>query len=159
MTQRIECTVNGEARTIVSPPERPLLDVLREDLGLTGSKYGCGEGRCRSCTVLLDGRPVTSCNTEARKAEGAAVVTIEGLGSGGELHPIQQAFVDEGAMQCGFCVPGMIMTAEALLRTKPDPTVDEIDEWMNGNVCRCCGYPRIVAAIQRAAKALAGAAS
>lgn len=145
-------TVNGDVRTVTTDPERPLLDVLREDLGLTGTKYGCGEGECRACTVLLDGRPVTSCNTPVQKADGKRIVTIEGLAENGALHPVQQAILDEGAMQCGYCVPGMVLTAVALLDTNPDPSDAEIVEWMNGNVCRCCGYPKIVAAIRRAAK-------
>lgn len=145
-------TVNGDVRTVTTDPERPLLDVLREDLGLTGTKYGCGEGECRACTVLLDGRPVTSCNTPVQKADGKRIVTIEGLAENGALHPVQQAILDEDAMQCGYCVPGMVLTAVALLDTNPDPSDAEIVEWMNGNVCRCCGYPKIVAAIRRAAK-------
>lgn len=152
MNAAITMTVNGEVRTVTTEPERPLLDVLREDLGLTGTKYGCGEGECRACTVLLDGRPVTSCNTPVQKADGKRIVTIEGLAENGALHPVQQAILDEGAMQCGYCVPGMVLTAVALLETNPDPSDAEIVEWMNGNVCRCCGYPKIVAAIRRAAK-------
>lgn len=152
MNAAITMTVNGDVRTVTTDPERPLLDVLREDLGLTGTKYGCGEGECRACTVLLDGRPVTSCNTPVQKADGKRIVTIEGLAENGALHPVQQAILDEGAMQCGYCVPGMVLTAVALLDTNPDPSDAEIVEWMNGNVCRCCGYPKIVAAIRRAAK-------
>ena len=146
---------NGTPRTVISEPERPLLEVLREDLGLTGVKYGCGEGQCRACTVLLDGKPVASCLTPLRAAEGKTITTIEGLASGDRLHPVQQAFLDEGAMQCGYCVPGMILTAAALLKKNPRPSEAEIVEGMNGNLCRCNGYPRIVAAIRRAAERMA----
>jgi aerobic-type carbon monoxide dehydrogenase small subunit (CoxS/CutS family) len=145
-------TVNGAARTVDTEPERPLLEVLREDLDLTGTKYGCGEGQCRACTVLLDGRPVASCVTPVRNAEGKTVTTIEGLAAGGKLSRVQQAFVDEGAMQCGYCVPGMVLTATALLERTPRPTDEQIVTAMNGNLCRCSGYPRIVAAVRRAAQ-------
>jgi aerobic-type carbon monoxide dehydrogenase small subunit (CoxS/CutS family) len=148
---RLELTVNGASRTIVTDPGRPLLDVLREDLGLTGTKYGCGEGQCRACTVLVGGRPALSCLTPVSRAAGASIVTIEGLAAGGVLHPVQQAFLEEGAMQCGYCVPGMILTAVALLEANPNPTADQIVAAMNGNLCRCCGYPRIIAALRRAA--------
>lgn len=154
METTVSLSVNGEARTITSDPDRPLLEVLREDLGLIGPKYGCGEGRCRSCTVLIDGRPVTSCLTPIAKAEGKSVITIEGLAQGDALHPVQEAFIAEGAMQCGYCVPGMVLTAVALLETNPDPSRDEIIEWMNGNLCRCCGYPNILNAVERAARGL-----
>jgi aerobic-type carbon monoxide dehydrogenase small subunit (CoxS/CutS family) len=143
--------VNGQQRSLETEAERPLLEVLREDLGLTGTKYGCGEGQCRACTVLLEGKPVTSCLTPARAAAGKRIVTIEGLAKGGELHPVQQAFVDEGAMQCGYCTPGMILQTVALLERKPRPTETDIVSGLNGNLCRCCGYSRIVAAVQRAA--------
>jgi aerobic-type carbon monoxide dehydrogenase small subunit (CoxS/CutS family) len=147
---RFRFTVNGKATTVETEADRPLLDVLREDLGLTGVKYGCGEGQCRACTVLLDGRPVTSCLMPVRLAEGRRVVTIEGLARNGKLHPVQQAFVEEGSMQCGYCTPGMILRAAALLDQTPHPTEEQIVEAMNGNLCRCCGYPRILAAIRRA---------
>lgn len=149
--EKFELTVNGQAKTVVTDARRPLLDVLREDLGLTGTKYGCGEGQCRACTVLVDGRPTLSCLTPISRAAGARIVTIEGLAAGGALHPVQQAFLEEGAMQCGYCVPGMILTAVALLETNPNPTTDQIVAALNGNLCRCCGYPRIVAAVRRAA--------
>lgn len=132
-------------------PDRPLLEVLREDLGLTGTKYGCGEGQCRACTVLLDGKTVTSCLTPIRDVAGKNVVTIEGLSVNGKLHAVQQAFIDEGAMQCGYCVPGMILTASALLARNSRPTDAQIIEGMTGNLCRCCGYPKILAAVRRAA--------
>jgi aerobic-type carbon monoxide dehydrogenase small subunit (CoxS/CutS family) len=145
--------VNGQSRTVESPADRPLLDVLREDLGLTGTKYGCGEGQCRACTVLLEGRAVSACITPVRAADGKQVTTIEGLAAqDGSLHRVQQAFVDEGAMQCGYCIPGMVLRTVALLEATPQPTEPQIVEALNGNICRCCGYPRIVAAVQRAAR-------
>lgn len=147
----IRFTVNGQARSVDTEPERPLLDVLREDFGLTGVKYGCGEGQCRACTVLLDDRAVTCCTMPVRAAEGKRITTIEGLADKGKLHPVQQAFAREGAMQCGYCTPGMILTAVALLQTNPRPSEAQIVEFMNGNVCRCSGYPRIIAAVRVAA--------
>jgi aerobic-type carbon monoxide dehydrogenase small subunit (CoxS/CutS family) len=149
-------TVNGKAQTVQTDSERPLLEVLREELGLTGTKYGCGEGQCRACTVLLDGDPVTSCLTPVRDAAGKKIVTIEGLAAGGRLHAVQRAFVDEGAMQCGYCVPGMVLRAVALLARNPRPSEAAIAEGLNGNLCRCCGYPRIVAAVRRASAGAAG---
>jgi len=145
-------TVNGRQRSVDTDPARPLLEVLREDLGLTGTKYGCGEGQCRACTVLLDGRPVSSCVTPVRAAADRKIVTIEGLAAGGALHKVQQAFVAEGAMQCGYCTPGMILAAVALLGRDPHPTEAQIVEALNGNLCRCCGYPRIVAAVRKASE-------
>jgi len=153
----VESVVNGEARKVTTDPERPLLDVIREDLKLTGAKYGCGEGQCRACTVLMDGRPITACDTPIAKADGARIVTIEGLAEGDALHPVQEAFIAEGAMQCGFCVTGMILTAVALLEQNPSPTDAQIVEWMNGNLCRCCGYPNLVNAVRRAARQTTGA--
>lgn len=152
MAGRVEITVNGKARQIAAEASASLLEVLRNDLGLTGTKYGCGESQCGACTVWLDGQPVRSCTTPLSAARGKAVTTIEGLAEGEKLHPVQQAFLDEEAMQCGYCVPGMIMSAAALLKSNPDPTEDQIREHMQGNVCRCCTYPRIVAAIKRAAR-------
>lgn len=145
-------TVNGSERTVDTAPERPLLDVLREDLKLTGTKYGCGEGQCRACTVLLDGRPAITCVTPVRAAAGKKIVTIEGLAAGGGLHPVQQAFADEGAMQCGYCTPGMVLRTVALLEGNPGPTDEQVVEALNGSLCRCCGYPRIIAAVRRAAQ-------
>ncbi|MCW5982184.1 MAG: (2Fe-2S)-binding protein [Bryobacteraceae bacterium] len=153
MDVTVDLNVNGRSTTVTTDPDRPLLDVLREDLGLTGTKYGCGEGQCRTCTVLVDGRPVTSCLMTVSRAAGRKIVTIEGLAREGGLHPVQEAFLSEGAMQCGYCVPGMILNAAALLETNPDPSDEQIVEWMNGNLCRCCGYPKIVAAVRRAAAA------
>ena len=155
MNSSFRLTVNGKSHSISSDPERPLLEVLREDLGLTGTKYGCGEGQCRACTVLLDGKAVTSCMTPLRAAAGKKVTTIEGLAMSGKLHALQQAFVDEDAMQCGYCVPGMILTASALFARNPRPTEAQIVEGLNGNLCRCCGYTRIVAAVRRASSSTA----
>lgn len=148
---KIRFTVNGKPRAVDTEPERPLLEVLREDLGLTGTKYGCGEGQCGACTVLLDGKAVFSCVTPVRTAQGRKVVTIEGLAAGGKLHPVQQAFVEEGAMQCGYCTPGMVLGTVALLASEPKPTEAQIAEGLNGHLCRCNGYHRIVAAVKRAA--------
>ena len=149
----IKLQVNSQERTVSTDPERPLLEVLREDLGLSGTKFGCGEGQCRACTVLLDGKPVTSCRTPVSSVQGKSIVTIEGLADGEHLHAVQDAFLREGAMQCGYCVPGMILTAVGLLEKTPNPSVEQIVEGMNGNLCRCCGYPKIIAAVQRAAEA------
>ena len=147
----IRLSVNGKTRSVDTEPERPLLEVLREDLGLTGTKYGCGEGQCGSCTVLLDGAPAVSCVTTVRAAEGRKIVTIEGLAEGGTLHPVQQAFLDEGAVQCGYCTPGMVLRTVALLQTYPKPTDAQIVDGLNGNLCRCSDYQRIMAAVRRAA--------
>jgi len=146
----LKLTVNGRARAVTTDPTRPLLDVLREDLQLTGAKYGCGEARCGACSVLLDGDRVFSCRTPASRAEGKAVLTIEGLATTDALHPVQTAFLDEGAFQCGYCTPGMIMAAVALLDANPEPTDEEIAEGMNRNICRCCSYPTILRAVRRA---------
>ena len=146
-------TVNGKDRTVDTVPDRPLLDVLREDLKLTGTKYGCGEGQCRACTVLLDGRPAVTCVTPVKAAAGKKVVTIEGLAPAeGGLHRVQQAFVEEGALQCGYCTPGMVLRTAALLEANPRPTDEQVVEALNGSLCRCCGYPRILAAVRRAAQ-------
>lgn len=157
MSATFRFTVNGKRTQVQTEPERPLLEVIREELGLTGTKYGCGEGQCRACTVLVDGKPVTSCLTPIRTVSGKKVTTIEGFAAEGKLHPVQQAFVEENAMQCGYCVPGMVLRAASLLDRTPQPSEQQIHEAMNGNLCRCCGYPRIVAAIRRAATALQGA--
>jgi carbon-monoxide dehydrogenase small subunit len=148
---KIRFTVNGEARDVDTEPERLLLEVLREDLGLTGTKYGCGEGQCGACTVLLDGRPVFSCITPLRAAEGRSITTIEGLARNAALHPVQQAFLDEGAFQCGYCTSGMILGTVALLQAHPKPTEEQIVEGLNGHLCRCSHYNRIEAAVRRAA--------
>jgi carbon-monoxide dehydrogenase small subunit len=139
--------VNKDPVTLTVAPFATLLDVLREDLELTGTKYGCGEGECGACSVLLDGRVVNSCLVLALECEGSQVLTIEGLGASGKLHPIQQAFVDQGAIQCGFCTPGMIMTAYALLQANPSPTEADVKRALEGNLCRCTGYRKIVDAV------------
>ena len=149
-----ELQVNGARRAVEADPERTLLSVLRDDLDLTGSKYGCGEGRCGACTVLLDGKPVRSCTTRVAAAEGKQVRTIEGLADGDKLHPVQQAFLDAGALQCGYCTSGMLMSALALLTQQPNAGREDIVRFMNGNICRCGTYPRIVTAVQEAARAM-----
>jgi aerobic-type carbon monoxide dehydrogenase small subunit (CoxS/CutS family) len=151
-----ELHVNGARRRCDADAERPLLSVLRDDLDLTGSKYGCGEGRCGACTVLLDGRPVRSCTTPLGTAAGRQVRTIEGLARGDRLHPLQEAFLRADALQCGYCTPGMIMAALALLTEEPRPSREDIVRGMQGNICRCGSYPRIVVAIQEAARVLQG---
>lgn len=143
--------VNGLKRAVTADPDRPLLDVLREDLRLTGTKYGCGERQCGACSVLMDGKRVFSCRTPVSKADGTTVVTIEGLAAGDALHPVQEAFLQEGAFQCGYCTSGMIVAAAALLAEKPNPTDADIVAGMNRNVCRCCSYPKIIEAVRRAA--------
>jgi aerobic-type carbon monoxide dehydrogenase small subunit (CoxS/CutS family) len=153
MAARLSLTVNGRRRSVATDPDRPLLDVLREDLGLTGTKYGCGEGMCGACTVLMDGKPTRSCITPAADAQGKAVTTIEGLAKGGRLHPVQEAFAEDGVLQCGYCAPGMILTTVALLREHPHPTDEQIVKALNGNICRCCTYPTILAAVRKAAGA------
>jgi aerobic-type carbon monoxide dehydrogenase small subunit (CoxS/CutS family) len=147
----INLTVNGARRAVTTDPDRPLLELLREDLHLTGTKYGCGEGQCGACSVLVDGKRVFSCRTPASSVEGKSVVTIEGLARGDVLHPVQQAFLEDGAFQCGYCSAGMIMAAVALLQEKPDPTDADILAGMNRNICRCCSYPKIIQAVRRAA--------
>ncbi|MHC4778878.1 MAG: (2Fe-2S)-binding protein [Planctomycetota bacterium] len=144
--------VNGLFEEVASEPNRTLLEVLREDLGLTGTKEGCGLGECGSCTVLLDGKPVNACLVVAGQAEGSSIETIEGLADGNDLHPIQEAFVDRGSIQCGFCTPGMILTAKAFLAENPDPTEAQVRRAISGNLCRCTGYEKIVEAIMAAAE-------
>jgi aerobic-type carbon monoxide dehydrogenase small subunit (CoxS/CutS family) len=151
-----ELQVNGARRAVEADPERTLLSVLRDDLDLTGSKYGCGEGRCGACTVLLDGKPVRSCTTRVGAAEGKPIRTIEGLAAGDKLHPLQQAFLDAGALQCGYCTSGMLMSALALLTQQPDAGREDIVRFMNGNICRCGTYVRILAAVEQAARAMKG---
>jgi aerobic-type carbon monoxide dehydrogenase small subunit (CoxS/CutS family) len=146
----MQFTVNGQRRSVTTDPDRPLLDVLREEMQLTGAKYGCGESRCGACSVLVDGKRVFSCRVPASTAEGKAIRTIEGLAQGETLHPVQRAFLEEGAFQCGYCTPGMIMAAVALLDEKPHPTDAEIASGMNRNICRCCSYPKILDAVRRA---------
>lgn len=147
----IKLRVNGEEREVTVEPRQTLLDTLRYDLGLTGTKEGCGDGNCGSCTVLLDGQPVNSCLVFAVEAEGKDITTIEGLCQGDKLHPLQQAFIGEGAVQCGFCTPGVILSAKALLDANRHPTENEVRMAIAGNLCRCTGYDKIVRAILRAA--------
>jgi len=148
----VHLTVNGRTYPIDAGPDTTLLTALCEHLDLTGTKYGCGEGQCGACTVLVSGKAQRSCITKVTSVAQKEVTTIEGLASGEELHPVQQAFLDEGALQCGYCTPGMIISAVALLKQNPHPAENDIIEFMDGNVCRCGTYPRIVKAIQRAAK-------
>ena len=151
MNATIDFTVNGQRKSVSTAADRPLLDVLREDLQITGVKYGCGEARCGACSVLMDGKRIFSCSTPASKAQGKSITTIEGLCMGDALHPVQEAFCQEGAFQCGYCTPGMIIAAVALLNETPKPTHEQIVSGMNRNLCRCCGYPRIINAVERAA--------
>lgn len=144
----IEFTINGKKRKLSVKPNVLLINIIRNDLYLTGSKYGCGIGECGTCTVLLDSEPVLSCLTLAVTVDGKEITTIEGLARGDELHPLQKAFLKNGAVQCGFCTPGMILTATALLKENPNPTEDEIREYMRGNLCRCTGYNQIITAIK-----------
>ena len=146
--------VNGQQHEVIIEPHMLLIDVLRDKLGLTGTKYACGGGDCGACTVLIDGRPSFSCLTLAVTAKGKSILTIEGVADGNELGPIQQAFVDQGAVQCGFCTPGMILATKALLDENPQPTRDEIKTALAGNLCRCTGYVKIVDAVEAAAAAM-----
>jgi len=149
---RIRFTVNGRQVERETDAQTRLLDLLREDLALTGTKEGCGEGECGACTVLVDGRAINSCLVLAPQVNGKSVLTIEGLADGETLHPIQQAFVDKGGVQCGFCTPGFIMSTVALLHENPDPTDEEILTALEGNLCRCTGYTKIVEAVRAAAE-------
>ncbi len=146
--------INGRTQRVEGDPERSLLGVLRDELDLTGSKYGCGEGQCGACTVLLAGSPVRSCITPIRAAAGKPITTIEGLANKGQLHPLQQAFLDADALQCGYCTPGMIMSGVGLLHKNPNPETAEIAHALQGNVCRCGTYPRIITAVRLAANAM-----
>lgn len=143
--------VNGSDHEVIVEPHVLLIDVLREKLGLTGTKYACGAGDCGACTVLIDGQPSFSCLTLAVTAIGKSIVTIEGLADGAELHPIQRAFIEQGAIQCGFCTPGMVLSAKALLDENPEPTREEIKSALAGNLCRCTGYVKIIDAVEAAA--------
>lgn len=148
----IQLAVNGEEYTAAIRPNQTLVEALREDLELTGTKEGCGEGTCGTCTVLVDGRPVRSCLTLAVEAQGKEILTIEGLATDGELHPVQKAFIEYGAIQCGFCTPAMILTTKALLDANPNPTEEQARRAVSGVVCRCTGYAKIVEAMMAAAR-------
>jgi len=154
----VDCTVNGIHHQLSVPAHMTLLELLRERLGLTGTKLCCGEGECGACTVLLDNHAVNSCIMLAAEADGHAITTIEGLAQSGELDPLQQAFIDAGAVQCGFCTPGMIMAAKALLLANPTPTRADVQEALSGNLCRCTGYTRIIDAVLAAAVTLSNPA-
>lgn len=148
---KLTCEINGRSVQLEVPSGRRLLDILREDLGLYGTKEGCGEGECGACTVLLDGRPVLACLIVAAQAHGRSVLTVEGL-SGPRLHALQQAFIDAGAVQCGFCTPGLVMAACALLENHPQPTAQQVRAHLSGNLCRCTGYTQVVEAVLLAAE-------
>ncbi|MFN3648421.1 MAG: (2Fe-2S)-binding protein [Armatimonadota bacterium] len=154
MPQRTELRVNGERRVIDVDPERSLLSVLRDDLELTGAKYGCGEAQCGACTVVIDGQAARSCVTPVSAAAGKSITTIEGLAGGEALHPLQEAFIQEDALQCGYCTTGMIMSAYALLRRNPEATEAEIRKGLQGNICRCGIYSRVAKAVRAAAEAM-----
>jgi len=148
---RVALNVNGESREALVPVHKTLLEVLREDLGLTGTKHGCELGECGTCTVLVDGHPVLSCLALPVESEGARITTVEGMAEGGRLHPLQQAFAELGAAQCGYCTPGILLTATALLAERPSPTRTEVKEALAGNLCRCTGYTKILDAVELAA--------
>jgi carbon-monoxide dehydrogenase small subunit len=154
-TVQLEMNVNGEETRIEIQPGATLAQVLREQLGLTGAKIGCGEGICGACTVLIDGMPVNSCIYAATKAAGRQVRTVEGLSHGGQLHLLQRAFVEHGAVQCGYCTPGLLLSAAALLERNPHPTEEEIRRAISGNLCRCTGYTKVIKAIQAASQSRA----
>ncbi|MBU5676186.1 (2Fe-2S)-binding protein [Alkaliphilus sp. MSJ-5] len=154
--KEITLNVNGIDHIIKIDEEDRLIDVLREGLKFTGTKEGCGEGECGACTVIMDGVTVNSCMVMAFQAEGKKIITIEGLGTDEEIDPIQQAFLEEGAVQCGFCIPGMVLSAKVVLDNNPSPSREEIRESISGNLCRCTGYNKIVDAIERAGKLLRG---
>jgi aerobic-type carbon monoxide dehydrogenase small subunit (CoxS/CutS family) len=155
MSAEIQFTLNGRSQRVSTDPQRPLLDILREDLGLTGTKFGCGEGSCRACTVLVDGEAMKTCRLQVSSVAGKKIETIESLSppdaTADQLHPVQKAFIEHEAMQCGYCVPGMIMATVGLLREKKKPSRDEIVEALNGNICRCCNYNNILKAVELAA--------
>ena len=159
MPKLIELHVNGQTLRVEADAERSLLSVLRDDLDLTGAKYGCGEGQCGACTVLLDGAPTHSCLTRVGAVGRKKITTVEGLEQNGRLHPLQEAFLEMGAMQCAYCTSGMIMSGVALLQRNPNPSREEIVRSMEGNICRCGTYPRIIAAVRRAAAMSGGATS
>ncbi len=152
MAKAMEIEVNGKRYAVSYPPDTPLLYVLRDELGLTGTKYGCGEGQCGACTVLIGGAPRRSCQIPVRAAAAKPITTIEGLEKQGKLHPVQQAFLDAGAFQCAYCTSGMVMSSVGLLQTKTNPSLADIEQFLQGNICRCGTHPRIIEAVQHAAK-------
>ena len=152
MKKPLQLTVNGEPQQILVEPYSSLLDMLRDEIRLTGTKKGCDEGDCGACTIFLDGKSVTSCMVLAHSAHDSEVITIEGLGQLENMHPVQQAFVDYGGLQCGFCIPGLIMSATAFLKEHPDPTEEEVRFGIGGNLCRCTGYNKVVEAVLAAAR-------
>ncbi|HEY1267913.1 MAG TPA: (2Fe-2S)-binding protein [Candidatus Binatia bacterium] len=154
MKKKIQITLNGKKTDLEVPSHRLLLDLLRDEIGLTGTKEGCGTGDCGACTVLLNGKPVNSCLIFSGELDGADIVTIEGLKIGPEMHPVQRAFVQDGGVQCGYCTSGMLMMSKALLDENPDPSEDDIRFAISGNLCRCTGYAKIVKAVQDAAREL-----
>ncbi|HUQ42615.1 MAG TPA: (2Fe-2S)-binding protein [Candidatus Limnocylindrales bacterium] len=165
MIERVETTggkvmltlhVNGETRTVAAPPHHTLLEVLREEMNLTGTKHGCELGECGACTVLVDGVPILSCLTLPQQVRDSEILTVEGVANGPELHPLQTAFAEEGAAQCGYCTPGMLLSAKALLEKNPRPSRDEIAHAISGNLCRCTGYTAIYEAIEKAAARATG---
>ena len=155
----VQARINGEERDFLCEPRQSLLEVLREELGLTGSKEGCNNGNCGACSVIMNGRVVNSCCVLGVEADGAEITTIEGIACGDRLHPLQQAFLEEAALQCGICTPGFIIAAKALLDREPDADEHRIRFWLAGNLCRCTGYDKIVRAVQRAASQLQEASS
>ncbi len=157
MKENIRFTLNGKEQEFTVDPDRRLLWVLRSDLALTGTKFGCGAGQCGACTVVVDNRAIRSCLTPVRRVAGREVTTVEGLAQNGDLHPVQKAFIKHDALQCGICIPGMVMNAYALLLRNPQPTRDQIARGMEGNLCRCGTYKRIIAAVESAAEEMRGA--
>jgi carbon-monoxide dehydrogenase small subunit len=151
MKTLVTCTINGQEHSVLADTRDTLLELLRDRIGLTGAKEGCGNGNCGTCTVIVDGAPVNACLVLALEAPGRAIVTVEGLASGGRLHPIQQALVEHGGTQCGFCTPGIVLSAKALLDGNPDPTAQDVRQAIAGNICRCTGYDKIVDAVMAAA--------
>ena len=156
MKAQLTLTVNGETRDVIVPAHKTLLEVLREDLGLTGTKHGCELGECGTCTVLVDGEPVLSCLALPVELQGRQIKTVEGMADGGHLHPLQQAFAELGAAQCGYCTPGILLTAEALLKDNPTPSRNEVRVALAGNLCRCTGYTKILDAVELAALRMKG---
>jgi len=157
MERAVRLRINGQDHRVLVPPHRTLLEVLREDLGLVGTKHGCELGECGVCTVLVDGQPALSCLLLAQELEGCEITTVEGLSHDGELHPVQRAFAERGALQCGYCTPAMVLVAKALLDRVPDPSPDQIREAVAGVFCRCTGYVKILEAVQAAARAVQAA--